>query len=221
MAAPNGTIRGFSGVWVRAGFDVDGNGQITGQTTPNDFFIDFVKDTSPEYAANAGAASPTYVEAKIASGKTVRWPAVTTVIDGTSSTQAEVDSGSGTPDKLSFTIFDTSPELVLKLANLRGEPVLVCMPHGYNQNGTVAYYYLLGQISSSVKFTATAETVSELPVEITGKAYTATTTATTGGNAKLTWSPAAGTPVGGSSTTPTTLITGDLTALKAGTIVQK
>lgn len=214
MPAPNATLRGVSAAWLFSGFTVV-DGQITGGTIVEKKF-NFVQETSPTYAASADAASSFY-NVQHAGRVTVEYPEVTTVIDGI--TGSEKAGGSGSADKISITLLDTLPATVDAIKDLRGLPVLVVIPHGVTSNGAVSYYYMLGKLTSEIKITSGNGGVSTLPIEFTGTAYTANA----GGDTALTIAPTSVTLIanGSPTVTPPALVSGDLTELKAGTLVQK
>lgn len=212
MPAPNATLRGKSAAWIAEGFTLT-DGQITGGTIVEHEY-DFVQECSPLYAASADAAS-TFYNVQHAGRVTVEYPEVTTVIDGITGNVKE--GGSGSTDKISLTLLDTTPENILVVKAWRGKPLVVCIPHGVSSNGTVAFYYGLCKLTSEIKPVFGNGGVSTLPLEFTLTSYTANA----GGDTALSIAFDAVTPVGGTALTPPALVSGDLTDLKAGKLVQK
>lgn len=213
------TIRGISAAWLKSGFEVT-NGQLTAGTMVEKGY-NFIKDQTPTYPPSATSSTSSFISIRANNQVTAEEPEVTQVVSLSTGVTKEGGSSGGSGDKISFTMYDTTPETIAYLAALRGKPVLCCIPHGENANGSVAYYYILGELSADIAPSFT-ESPSEVTVEITGKEYSGTAA-----DAELAWAPAEVFPIGvqdataGNGVTPTASVAGDATTLRSGKIVQK
>lgn len=215
------TVRAVSAAWILHGFTVT-NGQL-GVGTATEANYNFVKDQSPTFPPSAASSSAAFIQIRAGNQVTAETPEITQVVSLDTGATKEGGGSSGSGDKISFTLFDTTSATIALLNSLRGKPILVCIPHGENADGNVAYYYILGEISSDLSVTF-SEGTSEVSVEVTGKEYSGT-----GADTELAWAPTEVFPIGvqdvtpamGNGVIPTPLVAGDLPTLKQGKIVQK
>ncbi|RTL16053.1 MAG: hypothetical protein EKK55_24875 [Rhodocyclaceae bacterium] len=195
------------------------SGNISGAGTAKK--LNWIKDLAVVYAASEAAANAEDISIEGINGYTYVTPKITkkiNIVDGTEKT-----SGSGSnADKFSFTVLSTTPTEIAWWAAQRGQPLIIAVSHGVTTDGTTAFYYLLGNVTSTVEHKPAGNAISELAIEFTGKSYA--TNGGTGDTAVL-FAPGALTEAGRDSATDsitfTALVAGDRPTLLKGEIVQK
>lgn len=214
---PKGTKGGLS---VLAALPITlTSGNISGAGTAKKF--NWVKDLSIVYAPSEAAANAEDISVEAIQGYTYVTPKTTKKINIADGTEKTSGSGSNA-DKFTFTLLSTTPTEIAWWAAQRGLPLIIGVPHGITTDGTTAYYYLLGNVTSAVEMKPTANAIAELAIEFTGKSYA--TNGGTGDTAVL-FAPGSLTQAGDDSTTGaiafTALVAGDRPTLLKGEIVQK
>ena len=214
MALADTLIRGeaFAGL---APLTLNGSGQI--DAVGSFVNLTMAKDYGPEYAQPDASASSSFIEFVAANGIKAQWNQETQVLDGTTGS-VKASGASGNADKIKFSSAGVAKADRETIRGLLGLPVLGWIPTGIKGDGSIeGYQYIVGTVTNFTEDQRQAETVASVAVEITGKSYAATAA----GDTALATGPGAVTPLGKAAVTPTALVSGDLTNLKAGKIVTK
>lgn len=215
MALADTLIRGEA-IAGLAPLTLDGSGQIN--AVGSFVNLTMVKDYGPEYAQPDASASNSFIEFAVANGIKAQWNQETKVLDGTTGS-VKASGASGNADKIKFSAGGVAKADRETIRGLLGLPVLGWIPTGIKgADGSIeGYQYLIGTVTNFAEDQRQAETVATVAIEITGKSYAATTA----GDTALATGPGSVTPLGKAAVSPTVLVSGDLTNLKAGKIVTK
>lgn len=214
MALADTLIRGEA-IAGLAPLTLNGSGQI--DSVGSFINLTMVKDYGPEYAQPDSSSSNSFIEFAAANGIKAQWNQVTTVLDGTTGS-VKAAGASGNADKMKFSAAGVSKADRELLRAQLGLPSLGWMPTGIKGDGSIeGYQYIVGTVTNFAEDQRQGETVASVAVEITGKSYAASAA----GDTALATGPGSVTPLGKAAVTPTPLVSGDLTNLKAGKIVTK
>lgn len=190
------------------------SGQVTGAGTDIEYSV--VVDTECIITFGDEASAQEFIELLLDHGVKVEFIKLNKVVDGADGTLKSGSGGSGSLDKINFTIAESDLATIQAIKGLKGTPCRISVPLGEaagNVNANTGWGHLVGKLSGDVSRKTGNENAVTIPLSWTGSAITADAA----GDTAIGAAASAITPLEGTALTPPAVT--DMTTLKKGELV--